>query len=167
VKRQGRTWRITTVETDKENPYMRLMLRLSEGIVLPKKKVKQTFTPLKAGQHPSEFKANKYISCKILNYQTKEGIQMIPVPIVSKERIITSIGIVVALVLMFLLKIFVSPCFFDVFVIRSCEKRLYRTKKVLCRCYIIGITLKNRNNVAADRYSQLPMHALQSERGNL
>ena len=91
VKRQGRIWRITTVETDKENPYMRLMLRLSEGIVLPKKKTKQSFIPMKAGQHPSEFKASKYISCKILNYQTKDGVQMIPVPIISKERIVASI----------------------------------------------------------------------------
>lgn len=91
VKRQGRTWRITTVEPEKENPYFRFLLRLSEGIILPKKKVKQTFTPLRAGQHPSEFKASKYISCKILNYQTKDGVQMIPVPIISKEKTIASI----------------------------------------------------------------------------
>ncbi|EKE36957.1 hypothetical protein ENUP19_0265G0026 [Entamoeba nuttalli] len=92
VKRQGRSWKITEVNRNKQNPYQRLLMRMSEGIaIVPKRRIHQLIPSIKTGQLPSEFKASKYISCKIINYFTNDSVQMIPVPIVSKEKIISII----------------------------------------------------------------------------
>ncbi|EKE39528.1 hypothetical protein ENUP19_0284G0067 [Entamoeba nuttalli] len=92
VKRQSRGWGVTENDLTKTNPYERLMMRMSEGIIiLPRRKVLKQLPHMRAGQVPCESKAGKFISCKVITHMTNDTVSMIPVPIISKQKNLSTI----------------------------------------------------------------------------
>ncbi|KAL7720712.1 Uncharacterized protein QTN25_001936 [Entamoeba marina] len=88
VKRQGRSWGITEIDAHRgAHSYDRLLIRMSEGIaIVPQRKSINSIPHMKSGQGPSESKAGKTVSCKIINYTANDTVSMIPVPIISRQK---------------------------------------------------------------------------------
>lgn len=93
IKRQGHRWSITNASATDMNPFRRLLFRLSEGISIShyNRTSKPAFIVMKSGQIPSESKAGKFVSCKVVNRSTKDKVQMIPVPIITSQKILVTI----------------------------------------------------------------------------
>ncbi|ELP89026.1 hypothetical protein EIN_164060 [Entamoeba invadens IP1] len=92
ARRQSRGWTVTENDLNKKRPYDRLLMRMSEGIaIVPRRKPRRQFPHMKAGQVPSESKAGKFISCKIVSHPTDDKVMMIPVPIVSRQQVLATL----------------------------------------------------------------------------
>ncbi|KAL7719205.1 Uncharacterized protein QTN25_003578 [Entamoeba marina] len=81
-------WGVTEIDAHRgAHSYDRLLIRMSEGIaIVPQRKTPYLIPHMKSGQGPSESKAGKTVSCKIINYTANNTVSMIPVPIVARQK---------------------------------------------------------------------------------